>query len=160
MFVEQKIAQADSVAIMCDGWSNIRNESIVDFILTTPTPVLYKILATGKESQTAKYITEQIQEVINEIGVQGVFEVVTDNAANMKGAWVLLKKEAEIGNFHLFAYGSVAHHLNLIFSDMKKLHTVQTSLAHVVSLVKTIRQSHLLWAAFKEKLDSDSDETI
>ncbi|VEN58241.1 unnamed protein product [Callosobruchus maculatus] len=150
-FVEQKIAQADSVAIMCDGWSNIRNESIVNFILTTPTPILYKILATGKESLTAEYITRQIQEVIDKIGVQKVFGVVTDNAANMNGAWFLLKKEAESGNFNHFAYGCVAHSLNLIFSDMKKLHSVQTFLTQVVSLVKTVRQSHLVLAAFKEK---------
>ncbi|CAG9760181.1 unnamed protein product [Ceutorhynchus assimilis] len=62
--VEEQIAAADSVALMCDGWCNIRNESINYFVVTTPAPLLYKSLPTGKESYTAENIAKEIDTVI------------------------------------------------------------------------------------------------
>ena len=37
--VHKRIEDADSIAIQCDAWSNIRNEGIINFILNTPEPV-------------------------------------------------------------------------------------------------------------------------
>lgn len=39
--VKIKIASASSIALQCDGWSNIQNKSIVNFILTTPKPIFF-----------------------------------------------------------------------------------------------------------------------
>lgn len=150
-FVEEQIAAAHCVAIMCDGWSNVRNESIINFVVTTPKPILYKTLATGKESHTAEYIANQINAVIEEIGIRKVFGLVTDNAANMKAAWTILERESDETKTNLFVYGCFAHSLNLIFGDFRKVPTFQLFLAQAVSLVKAIRLSHVLSASFKEK---------
>lgn len=48
--VEEQIAATESVALICDSWSNFRNDSIINFVVTTPFPLLYKIVTTGKES--------------------------------------------------------------------------------------------------------------
>lgn len=147
--VSEKIAAADTVSLMCDGWTNIRNEPVVNFVATTPSPVLYKILPTGKASHTAQYIAQEIGLVIQEIGAQKVFGIVTDNAANMKAAWEILKNENHSTN--LFTYGCVAHTLNLLFTDLKNLKTLQTFLAEAVSAIKAIKHTHRLTEIFKEK---------
>lgn len=54
--LEEQIAAVESVALICDGWSNLRNDSIINFVVTTPFPLLYKIVTTGKELHTGEYI--------------------------------------------------------------------------------------------------------
>jgi len=124
--VEEQIAAAESVAIICDGWSNLRNDSIINFVVTTPFPLLYKIITTGKESHTGEYIAREINLVIEKISLQKVFGLVTDNTINMKTAWNILKQENNTNN--LFTYGCFAHSLNLLFSDFKKLPMLKTFL--------------------------------
>lgn len=58
--VEEQIAAAESVALICDGWNNLRNDSIINFVVTTPLPLLYKIVTTEKESHTGEYIAKEI----------------------------------------------------------------------------------------------------
>lgn len=116
--VEEQIAAAESVALICDGWSNLRNDSIINFVVTTSLPLLYKIVTTGKESHTSEYIAREINSVIEKISPQKVFGLITENAMNMKVAWNILKQENETIN--LFTYGCFAHSLNLLFSDQSK----------------------------------------
>lgn len=156
--VNEQIAVAESVAIMCDGWTNVRNEPIVNFVVTTPSPMLYKILSTGKESHTAEYISKEVNCIIEKIGAQKVFGVVTDNAANMKAAWTLLKDKNASTN--LFTYGCVAHGLNLLFTDLKDLNTLKSFLAKVVSAIKSIKRSHKLTEIFKEKQVQDNPMSL
>ena len=40
-----------------------------------------------------KNISEGIKQTINEIGEEKVVAIITDNAANMKAAWRILKNE-------------------------------------------------------------------
>lgn len=51
---------------MCDGWSNVRNESIINFV-TSPKPVFYKSLQTLTQSHTGNYMAKVIIELIEEI---------------------------------------------------------------------------------------------
>jgi hypothetical protein len=48
--VKQIIAKADCIAIIFDGWSNVRGQGIINYIISTPQPVFYK--STGKGQQT------------------------------------------------------------------------------------------------------------
>lgn len=134
---------------MCDGWSNLRNDSIINFVVTTPLPLLYKIITTGKESHTGEYIVREINLVIERISPQKVFGLVMDNAVNMKATWNILKQENKSTN--LFTYGCFAHSLNLLFSDFKKLPMLKTFLVEVITIIKSIKKSHIILATFKEK---------
>jgi len=60
LFVSYVLAAATTVAITTDGWSNIRNEPIVNFMVCTPTPLLYKTVATKTNSHTADYMAQEI----------------------------------------------------------------------------------------------------
>lgn len=85
-FVEKLIVGSHCLGLMCDGWSNIRNESIINFVITTPKPVFYKSLPTLTERHTGDYMAKVMIEIIEEVGPGKVFGIVTDNAANMKKA--------------------------------------------------------------------------
>ncbi|KAF2880765.1 hypothetical protein ILUMI_25393, partial [Ignelater luminosus] len=65
--VQNSLANAYVVGIQCDGWSNIRNDSIINFIVTTPQPVFYKTVSTEEHRHTGRYVAEQIEAVFTDI---------------------------------------------------------------------------------------------
>ena len=40
----EKIAGANAVAIKCDGWSNLRNDPIINFVVSIPQPIFRKLI--------------------------------------------------------------------------------------------------------------------
>jgi len=50
------IANLDTLGLMCDSWTKIRNESIINFVVTAPKPIFYKSLATGVDRHTGENI--------------------------------------------------------------------------------------------------------
>lgn len=115
--VDEELAAAPSLALMCDGWTNIRNESIINFVITTPKPVFYKSLATGSTSHTGEFMATTMLGVINEIGSDKFIGIVTDNAANMKNAWARIQEEYP----HVVCYGCGAHGIQLLLGDICSL---------------------------------------
>jgi hypothetical protein len=83
--VKQIIAKADCIAIISDGWSNVRGQRKMNYI-STPQPVFYKSTGTRDKRHNGLYITDEMTVVINDLGPQKVFALVTENAANMKAA--------------------------------------------------------------------------
>ena len=66
------------LSLQCDGWSNRRNEAIINFMITTPEPVFYKTLETKLARHSSDYFFEEMKRIILKIGV-GKFEaVITD----------------------------------------------------------------------------------
>ena len=119
----EKIAGADCVALICDGWSNTRNEAIINFIVSMPQPVFWKSFHSELESHTGEYICKEVKQVIEEVKAQCgkvVIGFVTDNASNMKKAWTLLQEEYP----ETVCYGCVAHgHAK----TRKGTHSIKTS---------------------------------
>lgn len=58
--VDKIINNSKFLSIQCDGWSNLRNEGIINVIITTPQPVFTKFIGTAENRHTSEYISEQI----------------------------------------------------------------------------------------------------
>ena len=87
------IAVSDSVRLICDGWSKICNEPIINFVISQPKPIFWKSFHTYLQSHTGEYIATKILKVIEQLESECgkmVFGVFTDNASNMKKAWRLI----------------------------------------------------------------------
>ena len=82
-----KVAESDAVTIMYDGWSNIRHEPIINFLLSVPQSVFWKSIHTEMQSHTGEHIAEVVSGVIDEVKQecgQMPIALVTDNASNIK----------------------------------------------------------------------------
>ena len=66
--VQEKVTGSNKVVLISDGWSNLRNESIINIILATPEPVFYKYIDASQNSHTAVYISSIFNDVIKELG--------------------------------------------------------------------------------------------
>lgn len=61
--VESKITMSSSLGLMCDGWTNIRREPLINYVITTPEPIFYKTVSTEANSHTGVYITKEISSI-------------------------------------------------------------------------------------------------
>ena len=90
--INKQIKNANYICLTSDGWTNIHQQSIINFMITTPQPIFWKAIETKENSHTGEYIAEQFDIVIKEIGISKIAAVITDNASNMKKAHSILQK--------------------------------------------------------------------
>lgn len=139
------------VAIVTDGWSNPRNQSIINYMISSPEiqPNFWKSVATGDAAHTSQYIADQIVETIEEIeqitGYNSVTAVVTDNARNMKAAWTYLQqRQADV-----ICNGCAAHTMNLLIKDIFDLEFCSKVLADAKVMAKFVNKRHALLDRFR-----------
>ena len=137
---------SDCLCIILDGCSNIRNESIINFLYTTPRPIFLKSVDTQTNKHTGVYI-DLIKNVIKESVSTKVFAIITDKAKNMKAAWEEVRKTYP----HILTIGFSAHGLNLLLGDICELRTLDNLVKKAKKLIKAIKHKHILNAMFITK---------
>ncbi|KAI5613877.1 zinc finger BED domain-containing protein 1-like [Silurus asotus] len=153
--VKQTIDQADCISIISDGWSNVRGQGIINYIVTTPQPVFYKSTDSKDNRHTGRYIADELKAVINDLGPQKVFALVTDNAANMKVAWALVEETYP----HITTIGCAAHALNLLLSDIMALNTMNTLYKTAKQVVKYVKDKQEASAIYLSKQKEKNKNT-
>jgi Protein of unknown function (DUF 659) len=106
---------ASQICLVTDGWSNIRNEPIVNYMATCPAQCFFlESVSTGEQGHTAEWIAEDIERVIKKNNKTDVAGVVTDSTSANKKAWNLLKAKFP-GKFF---QGCASHGLHLMVKDI------------------------------------------
>jgi len=118
---------------------------MVNFILTTPTPVFFKTLATNAERHTGEYMAKQIDEVIIEIGHEKCNAIVTDNARNMEMPKTIICEKYP----NIVAYGCAAHILNLLIGDIMKLQSISNVILDAKAIVKDVNNVYVHKSVFE-----------
>lgn len=142
----QKLSESDSLSIVTDGWTNIVGDGLINIVICTPIPLFYKTVHRGTAKETGTYISNELIKVIQEIGPQKFFLVVTDNASNMKAAWHIINTTYP----HIYCVGCAAHTLNLLLKDFMKENLFEKISKESKKICKYFKQHHILYAAFKE----------
>ncbi|XP_076744838.1 uncharacterized protein LOC106675427 [Maylandia zebra] len=153
--VKQTIDQADCISVISDGWSNIRGQGIINYIITTPQPVFYKSVDTKENRHTGQYIADELKVIINDLGPDKVFALVTDNAANMKVAWAHVEETYP----HITTIGCAAHTLNLLLKDIMALKTMDTLNKRVKQVLKYVKGKQVTSATFLSKQKEKNKST-
>jgi len=121
-----------------------RNEGVINIIITIPEPVFIKSIDTEDHRHTVEHMCEIMEEIIEKYGALKFFTVTTDNAKNMRKACKLLEQKYP----HLSSYGCLAHTLNLMIGDIRKLVSVKKYIDDVNEIIKTIRGHTVLLSMF------------
>ncbi|UZO00531.1 uncharacterized protein OCT59_011654 [Rhizophagus irregularis] len=64
---DEQISKANTLYMVSDGWSNINQESVQNFIICTPKPVFFNATFSGEESHTGEWILNEIIQQIEAI---------------------------------------------------------------------------------------------
>lgn len=144
--VDDNIKSSGNLNLALDGWSNIRNEGILNFVVYTPNPYFYSFAETKRNRHTSDYMLTEIVQIIEKLGPEKFLVVISDNASNMVKCGRLLNEKYP----HIIWIGCMAHTLHLIINDILKCETATTFFNSCVETIKTIRNSQLLAAEFKQ----------
>jgi len=142
--VTSTVAEAENLNLQCDGWSNVRNEGILNFVITTPKPVFVDFINTKENRHTHNYLSGEIKKILEKHDVKKFFSIIGDNARNMQKAFEDVHNEYP----HLIPLGCLCHTLHLLCGDIIKCTSVATFFAAVGNIVKTITKSQTLSAIF------------
>ncbi|GBC25749.2 uncharacterized protein LOC113020255 [Rhizophagus irregularis DAOM 181602=DAOM 197198] len=134
------LEQASNITLASDGRSNIRRESVLNFVLCLPKPVFYGTKYTGVESHTAEFIYCEFKSIIEVIGPSKFAGVITDNASAMRAAWGLLNKDYP----QLICLGCNAHIGNLLIKDILKLNWVEGLMTQVKQIINFFHAEAIL----------------
>ena len=110
------LRSATCYSITSDGWSNIKGQHMVNFIVHVPNqkPFFLKKVSTVGIPQTSISIAAEIIKVIEELGPDKCVGVVTDNASNMQGAWKIIEEKYS----KIYCNGCASHVMNLLIRDI------------------------------------------
>ncbi|XP_073832330.1 uncharacterized protein [Musca autumnalis] len=138
--ITEQVKTASYMHLQCDGWSNVRSEGVINFLISKPEMVFVRSLATEDNKHTSAYIADEIIKVMNVYGEHKFIALTGDNAGNMQGAF----KEVQKVYPQVVPLGCVAHCLNLLSEDFIKCPTVKNYFLLVIDIIKTIKYSKVL----------------
>ncbi|KAK3932983.1 Histone chaperone RTT106 [Frankliniella fusca] len=145
---QKQIDNAPALGIMTDSYTNTRHESVINIIVTTPRPVLFKQIFRGVERETGVYVGDHLVAVIRQIGPDKFWILITDNAANMQVAWQVVTTEFP----HITAIGCASHCWDLLFKDLiEAMSVVLKYYKHARNVVRKVKVSSNILAVFTEK---------
>ncbi|XP_060948820.1 uncharacterized protein LOC133026025 [Limanda limanda] len=135
--VHDAIGKADCVTVICSGWSNTNETGTIVYVVATPVPLLYK--CTNMKSHASASIAEELKEIINEVGPQKVFAVVTDDAPEMKAAWAQVEEAFP----HVSAIGCTAFGIQQLFGDVVEQPSIKALCSRAEQVVRYVREQKL-----------------
>jgi hypothetical protein len=76
-----------SVTLMCDGWTSATRKQLINFLVYCDgCAVFLKSINASIERRDHKYLYNLIVSILEEIGINNVVQIVTDNGSNFKKA--------------------------------------------------------------------------
>ncbi|XP_056692238.1 uncharacterized protein [Spinacia oleracea] len=136
------------VTIVTDGWSDPTRKPLINFMATSGNgPIFLKAVNCFGEIKDKYFNANLMKEVIQEVGHQNVVQVITDNAANCKGAGELIEKCSWITDIHgdamVIKNFIMNHNMRLAifqkFSPLKFLSVADTRFASIIVMLKRFK---------------------
>ncbi|XP_045910040.1 uncharacterized protein LOC123973776 isoform X1 [Micropterus dolomieu] len=143
--VHDAIGKADCVTIICSGWSDIKETGTIIYVVATPVPLFYKCTKTGEQTHPSMFMAEELKDIINEVGPQKVFAVVTDDAPEVTAAWAQVEEAFP----HISAIGCTACGIQQLFDDTVAQPSVKALCSRAEQVVRYVREQKILARTFK-----------
>jgi hypothetical protein len=102
----------------------------------------------SKNSHTGEFLKNEIIKVIEEVGAEKFCSIVSDHASNV----VLAKNLVSTKYPHIFPIRCIAHHINLLSSDIIKLNWATNIITCYKKIVTFFKQSHAGGAILQQEI--------
>ncbi|KAI0499541.1 hypothetical protein KFK09_017745 [Dendrobium nobile] len=98
----RKIWKETGCTLMADGWTDIRNRKLINFLIYCPRGVSFlKSVDASDVIKDATTLCSLFTDIVEWVGPENIVHFITDNAANYKKAGELLHENMEISIGHL-----------------------------------------------------------
>lgn len=106
------------VSILSDGWSDMRNRSLINFLVNNPHGTVFlKTIDASDCVKDAQKLFELLDGIVEEIGEDIVVQVITDNASAYKAAGRMLMEKRK----SLYWTPCAAHCIDLMLEKIGEL---------------------------------------
>ena len=121
--------------LMSDGWSDAKGRTLINFLVQCPKGTMFiKSVDASAQVKEAALLCELLDGVLQEIGVDNVVQIITDNAANYVAAGRLLMERHP----SLFWSPCAAHCIDLMLEDVGKIPFIKEVVDQARSITKFI----------------------
>lgn len=136
-----------------DGWTSPLGQSLYAFVIMTPDrkEIIHCIKDLSANSHTANFLADQLNEVITNVGVENFAAIVSDHASACAAA----KKKIAERHKHILSIRCIAHHVNLISTDICKTTFAKDIIAKCQKIVKYFKQSHQAGKELRERITNE-----
>jgi hypothetical protein len=141
------------VTIMCDSWTGPTKMCITNFMIFCNGHTFFhkSVNATGCV-QNADFIYDLIKEVVvEEVGLEFVVQIVTDNGSNYKKACMQLTDEYK----HITWQPCAAHTINLMLKDITRQFEVEAVVVCAKRICNFLYNHNRLHAMMREKIGGE-----
>jgi hypothetical protein len=120
---------------MSDGWTDQRSHTVLNFLIACPEGTMsLKSVDASDQVKDANLLFRLLDEVVEEVGVQNVVQVITDNAANYVAARRMLEEKHRT----IWWTPCAAHCLDLMLEDIRKIEWVKKTVEQGKSITRYI----------------------
>jgi len=122
----QESWELNGCTVMTDAWTDKRGRGVMNLVVHSAYGVCFlDSVDCSAVKKDGRYIFELVAKCIEEIGVQNVVQVVTDNARPNEAAASLLKAKYP----SIFWNGCAAHTIDLMLEDIGKMPKVAATIS-------------------------------
>jgi len=129
------------LTLISDGWTNIRGESIINYILVTPMGEAFfqSSEPAGQNSHTGEFLATRLVKVIEDVVPMHINAICSDSAANMQNAVARVRAKYSA----IFGVNCTSHQLNLVIKDILATPELAALMQNAVALSKWFRNPHV-----------------
>ncbi|EXX60034.1 hypothetical protein RirG_183590 [Rhizophagus irregularis DAOM 197198w] len=136
-----------------DGWTSPLGQSLYAFIIITPDrkEIIHSIKNFSANSHIANFLADEINEVITSVGVENFAAIVSDHAFACAAAKKIIAERYK----HILPIRCIAHHVNLISTDICKTTFAKDIISKCQKIVKYFKQFHQAGEELREKITNE-----
>lgn len=113
--------------------------------------IIHCIKDLSANSHTANFLADQLNEVITDVGAENFAAVVSDHASACAAA----KKIISTRYKHILPIRCIAHHVNLVSTDICKASFAKDVISKCQKIVKYFKQSHQAGEELRSKITNE-----
>ncbi|CAB5360397.1 unnamed protein product [Rhizophagus irregularis] len=138
--IKEELKYEKNLTLAVDGWCDPLGRSIYAFIIITPSKrqYIHTLKDTSMDSHTGTFNATEIEKVLTSIGPEKFAAVVSDAESAMQMARRLITEKYT----HILSIRCMAHHLNLVSSDIIKLDFAKNTLKKCQSIITFFKTSY------------------
>lgn len=146
--VHRILESSNTYTLISDGWTNIKGQHLVNFIVQIPghNPFFYKAIDTSAIEMTAENIAKLVIDIAKEISIAKWTALLTDNAPVMQKVWKIIESQYPL----VFGNGCAAHVGNLIIKRICNQEVCVTLLESCTKVIKFTNNHTRILSKFQE----------
>ncbi|RHZ82263.1 hypothetical protein Glove_110g116 [Diversispora epigaea] len=148
--MKRKLSNKTNLTLGLDGWTSPADQSLYIFLIMTSDEkeYIHSLKNFSKNSHTEEFLKNEIIKVIEEVGAEKFCSIVSDHASNV----VLAKNLVSTKYPHIFPIRCIAHHINLLSSDIIKLNWATNIITCCKKIITFFKQSHAGGAILQQEI--------